>query len=70
MILREHLQAIQAERDACARQWPSEAFWRDVHTAAIMKLSQLEPTAMPDMDAIEQTLLADWLDFATEAGTA
>jgi hypothetical protein len=35
-----------------------------------MKLSQLEPTAMPDMDAIEQTLLADWLDFATEAGTA
>jgi hypothetical protein len=64
MILRD------PERDACAGQWPADQFWNSVHITTRIIVNQFEPTAVPDIEAIEQMILRQWLDFATEAGTA
>jgi hypothetical protein len=59
-------------RDLCpSNQWGTDIFWQNVETAARMVICQIEnPTAVPDQEAIEQMILREWLEFATEAGTA
>ena len=50
--------------------WGASDFWLGVEMAAQMKLTQLEPTAMPCIEAIEQDILDTWLEAYIEAGTA
>ncbi len=58
-------------RDLCpANQWGTDIFWLNVHSAARIIVSQIEPTAVPDIEAIEQMIMREWLDHPTEAGTA
>lgn len=45
-------------------------FWQGVEIATQMVIAQIDPTAVPDEQAIEQMILAQWLEAYIEAGTA
>lgn len=50
--------------------WPASMFWQGVEIATQMVIAQIDPTAVPDEQAIEQMILAQWLEAYIEAGTA
>jgi hypothetical protein len=51
-------------------KWRPEDFWRGVHVVSLMVMAQIEPTAVPDADQLEDVILYNILNEVNEAGTA
>ena len=58
--------------DPClANQWAAEVFWQNVHLSVKIAEAQLNMKLDEVTEArVENTILAEWLDYATEAGNA
>ena len=50
--------------------WPAVMFWNGVEMAMQVIVSQIEEGPVPSEEAIEQMILAEWLEAYIEAGTA
>lgn len=59
-------------RDVCAaNQWAADVFWQNVHLSIKIAEAQLNMVLDEETEArVEKTILAEWLDYATEAGSA
>lgn len=59
-------------RDVCtANQWASDVFWQNLHLSVKIAEAQLNVVLDDETETrVEQVILAEWLDYATEAGTA
>jgi hypothetical protein len=66
-----HHRAKNLPELCAANQWTAEVFWRNLHLSVKLAEAQLNVVLDEESEArVERAILAEWLDYAHEAGTA